>query len=201
MSRFAALRRHALVTVAALLILPGASAAAGQVDFATTVSHLGNQDHYRDKRPQERVEVSLPGTLYATPITVAVVGNKDADRSTLLGAVASDYSAWRNNDAQWILSNFVPEDQQGLKKFLANEELRKANSVIFSPDRTMEVWGIVNYKEYGLVLFTYDNNRRFGAVATFRKMSGDWKRTNALSGDRVFDVVWSAFRSGDVTKK
>jgi hypothetical protein len=52
-----------------------------------------------------------------------------------------------------------------------------------------------------LVLFTYDNNRRFGAVATFRKMSGDWKRTNALSGDRVFDVVWSAFRSGDVTKK
>ena len=50
------------------------------------------------------------------------------------------------------------------------------------------------------MLFTYDNNRRFGAVATFRKMSGYWKRTNALSGDRVFDVVWSAFCSGDMKK-
>ncbi|MFQ5754468.1 MAG: hypothetical protein ACE5H7_00065 [Acidiferrobacterales bacterium] len=201
MSRFAALRSHALVIVTALLILPGVSAATGQVDFATTVSQLGNQDHYRDKRPQERVEVSLPGTLYAPPITVTVVGNKDADRSTLLGAVASDYSAWRNDNAKWILSNFVPEDQQGLKKFLANEELRRANSMIFSPDRTMEVWGIVKYKGYGLVLFTYDNTRKFGAVATFRQVGDEWKRTNALSGDRVFDVVWSAFRSGDVTKK
>jgi hypothetical protein len=179
---------------------PG-NAVAGEINFATNVGDLGNQEHYSDRRPHERVGISLPGTLYAPPIAVTAVANKDVDRTTLLGAVASDFSAWRSDDAEWIVSNFVPEDRKGLRAFLANEDLRKANRAVFSQDRSVEVWGIVNYKEYGLVLFTYDNNRRFGAVATFRKMSGEWKRTNVLSGDRVFDVVWSAFRSGDVTKK
>ncbi len=36
-------------------------------------------------------------------------------------------------------------------------------------------------------------------TATFVEEAGAWKRTNALSTDETLDLVWSAFRLGEMT--
>jgi hypothetical protein len=38
-------------------------------------------------------------------------------------------------------------------------------------------------------------------TATLIQEDGVWKRTNLLSGDETLDMVWSAFRVGEITAR
>ena len=67
----------------------------------------------------------------------------------------------------------------------------------------MFLWGVVRYRDYALALITYGqvDDRSRGMTAALVQEDGVWKRTNALSGDETMDMVWSAFRVGEMVAR
>jgi hypothetical protein len=172
--------------------------AEGQLVFQTTVEKLYNHRNSlaEGKARDDIVEVTLPGRLFATPFPVPDVTRDAVDRTTLEGALASDVAAFRADDVEWILENFAPEDQEKIAQQLEREDLRARNKAALDHIHSMEIWGTATYGQYGLVMYRYDGDSTGGLVPTFTKVGDEWKRTNVLSADEVFDVVLSAFRSG-----
>lgn len=172
--------------------------AQGQLVFRTTVERLYNHRNplAEGKERQDVVEVTLPGRLFTPPVPLPDVTRDAVDRTTLEGALASDVAAFRADDAEWILENFAPEDQDKIAQQLEREELRARNRAALSHIHSMEIWGVASYNDYGLVMYRYDGDSTGGLVPTFTKVGDEWKRTNVLGSDHVFDVVLSAFRSG-----
>jgi hypothetical protein len=172
--------------------------APGQLVFRSTVEKLFNHRNSlaEGKGRDESVEVTLPGRLFAPPIPLDTVTRETVDRTTLEGALASDVAAFRADDAEWILENFAPEDQDKIAQQLEREDLRARNKAALGHIHSMEIWGMATYGEYGLVMYRYDGDSTGGLVPTFTKVGDEWKRTNVLGSDDTFDVVFSAFRSG-----
>ncbi|NNG15569.1 MAG: hypothetical protein HKM89_03735 [Gemmatimonadales bacterium] len=170
----------------------------GELVFRSTVEKLFNHRNSlaEGKEREDVVEVTLPGRLFAPPIPLPDVTRDAVDRTTLEGALASDVAAFRADDAEWILENFAPSDQQKIAQQLEREDLRARNKAALDHIHSMEIWGMATYGEYGLVMYRYDGDSTRGLVPTFTKVGNEWKRTNVLSADEVFDVVLSAFRSG-----
>lgn len=215
MSRFRSVQTLSTVALATLVLAcnpaprdasegeaEGATSAAEQVSgelvFRTTVEKLFNHRNSlaEGKERGDVVEVTLPGRLLAHPIALPDVAREAVDRTTLEGALASDVAAFRADDAEWILENFAPEDREKIAQQLEREDLRARNKAALGHIRSMEIWGMATYGEYGLVMYRYDGDSTGGLVPTFTKVGDEWKRTNVLSADEVFDVVLSAFRSG-----
>ena len=62
---------------------------------------------------------------------------------------------------------------------------------------------MVRHEAYALVLLTYGQGaeRARGLTATLVEEADGWKRTNALTADETLDLVWSAFRLGEMTAR
>ena len=177
---------------------PASEQVSGELVFRSTVEKLYNNGNSlaEGKERDDVVEVTLPGRLFAPPIPLPTVTRETVDRTTLEGALASDVAAFRADDAEWILENFAPEDQDKITQQLEREDLRARNKAALGHIHSMEIWGMATYGEYGLVMYRYDGDSTGGLVPSFTKVGEEWKRTNVLSSDEVFDVVLSAFRSG-----
>ena len=52
-----------------------------------------------------------------------------------------------------------------------------------------------------LVTYGQDTGRARGLVTTLIEEAAGWKRTNALSADETLDLVWSAFRLGEISAR
>ena len=174
-----------------------------QLVFRSAVAKLFNHGNSlaEGKGRDEVVEVTLPGRLFAPPIPLPTVTRETLDRTTLEGALASDVAAFRADDTEWILENFAPEDQGKIAQQLEREDLRARNKAALGHIHSMEIWGMATYGEYGLVMYRYDADSTGGLVPTFTKVGDEWKRTNVLGSDEVFDVVLSAFRSGGEVRR
>ena len=180
-------------------------ARAGEVVFRAQVKHLGVQLPHLDrgKKFEDAVEVVLTGELFDPPRRLDAVERAQADLSTPEAAARSDFSAWKADDTEWILANFAAADQAALAAFLDDTEMRAASKAGFAKLDSVSVWGVVNHGDYALMLITYGQGavRARGLTATFVEEAGAWKRTNALSADETLDLVWSAFRLGEMTAR
>jgi hypothetical protein len=167
--------------------------------FRTKIADLWLQDGSiaKGKQPSDFVQIVLPGRLYSPPIKLPPA-KKSSRHDTPLATAAADFSANKADDADWILSGFAPGDRLEVLKMLNDSDIRKRNRGIFQKLGARYVTGEASYQKY-LLLFVADGSPSADPkVMTVEKAAGGWLRTNALSRDETFDVVWAALRSGSV---
>jgi hypothetical protein len=143
-------------------------------------------------------EVTLPGSLIKPPLKLAPVAKANAKFDTPVNAAAADFSAEKSDDADWIVSVFAPADRAGVKSMLADRAMRERNRGIFAHKDARYVRGQANYKNYVLLFIVDGNFDNAANVLAFVKTPDGFRRTNALSADDTFDIVWSALRLGEV---
>ncbi len=194
-----------LLGLAILGLGAAAPAGAGEVVFRAQVKQLTVQLPHLDRgnKFEDAVEVVLTGKLFEPPRRLGAVERAQADLSTPVAAVQSDFSAWKADDAEWILANFAAADQAALAEFLDDAEMRAASKAAFAKQGSVFLWGVVDHGDYALVLVTYGQGteRARGLTATLVEEADGWKRTNALTADETLDLVWSAFRLGEMTAR
>ena len=180
-------------------------ALAGEVTFRAQLKELGLQLPHLDRGKTfgDTIEVVLPGALFDPPRELGVVLRDQVERSTPEGAVRSDFSAWKADDAEWILANFAAGDRAALAEFLDDAAIRAGSKAGFAQFDTMFLWGVVRHQTYALALITYGQveDRSRGLVATLVEEADGWKRSNALSADETLDLVWAAFRVGQMAPR
>ncbi len=179
---------------------PEAAMFDGRLAFRSTVAKLYNHTNplAEGMGREDTVEVVLPGRLLPHPVPIPEVTREAVDRTSLEGALASDVGAFRADDADWILENFAPGDRDRIQESLGRADLRERNRAALAHIHSMEIWGMAQYQDYGLVMYRYDGDTTGGLVSTFVKVGEEWKRTNVLGADHTFDVVLSAWRRGVV---
>jgi hypothetical protein len=194
-----------LIALAGMALLPVSAARAqgpGRLTFRARVSELGLQtgSYAKSKRPDDCAEVALPGRLNQPPLSVALVDRKAADWSTPERAMASIRSANTAGDAAWILENFSPDAQAGVRSLLAEPATAQRNRDYYKTIQKLEITGSVELRGYTLLLSREERGGGEARVVpvTLTKTAAGWKQTNALSADETFDVVWAAVRSGGV---
>ena len=194
-----------LLALAVMALGVAPPALAGEVVFRAQVKDLGLQLPHLDrgKTFDDAVEVVLPGELFEPPRELGVVSRDQVERSTPEGAVRSDFSAWKADDAEWIKANFTAGEQAALAQFLDDAAIRAGSKAGFAKLDSVFLWAVVRHQAYALALITYGQvaDRSRGLTAALVQEDGDWKRTNALSGDETLDLVWSAFRVGEMAER
>ncbi len=194
-----------LLVLAVMALGAARPALAGEVAFFAQVRNLGFQKSHLDsgKGFEDRVELVLPGELFEPPRELSPISRDQADWNTPEGAVRSDFSAWKADDAEWIKANFAAGEQAALAQFLADDEIRAGSKAGFATLDSVFLWAVVRHEAYALALITYGqaDDRTNGMTAALVQEDGAWKRTNALSGDATMDMVWSAFRVGEMAAR
>jgi len=195
--------------LAVLIVVPGAfytysssykssSAASNKhIVFSVKMSDLGLQNNSlaRGKQPAEWVEVRLAGQLYDPAKRFGPLTRKAANWTTPIDAAIADFSAFKADDANWILDDFVTQEKDAVRSLLNDKAAREKNSTLFKDRAERYVTGEANYKDYVFV-FVRDTGQEHPSPLTFALTANGYKRTNALSGDETFDVVFSALRNG-----
>ncbi len=179
-------------------------ALAQELVFRAKVEQLGMQAGWlkEGKALADAVEVVLPGAWFEPPRVLRPAPKAEWRSGTPIEAVQSDFSAWKTDDGDAIVDGFVLGERADVAAFLADGDMRAANRKIFDGHTELWVWGVARHGAHALVLFTYDGAPRArGLVSTFERTAEGWKRTNALSADRIADVVWGAFRQGSVVAR
>ncbi|MFH1622790.1 MAG: hypothetical protein ABIA97_06725 [Candidatus Omnitrophota bacterium] len=183
-----------------------ANAPGGETEllFRVKVSSLGLQvssQFVKDKKPDDVIEISLPGRLYEPNIQIKEISKDAINRNTPEDAELSIYSANKKGDAQWILDSWAQEDQKNIQDLL-NDFLSKNTDIFQSMDRSY-ITGRAEYKNYILLFIQnlFKDGRKSPVIHTYIKTTGGWKATNALSADETFDVIFAALRSGQVILK
>jgi hypothetical protein len=152
----------------------------------------------KDKTLTDYSQVTLPGTLIKPPLKLAPVAKANAKFDTPTASAAADFSAEKSDDADWIVSMFAPGDRADVKAMLADKAMRERNRGIFAHKDARYVRGQASYKNYVLLFIVDGNLDNSSNVLAFVKTPDGFRRTNALSADDTFDIVWSALRLGEV---
>ncbi len=152
----------------------------------------------KGKTLADYTEVTLPGALIKPPLKLAPVAKANAKSDTPVAAAAADFSAEKADDADWIVSMFAPTDRADVKSMLADKAMRARNRGIFAHKDARYVRGHANYKDYVLLLIVDGKLDNSPQVLALVKTPAGFRRTNALSADDTFDIVWSALRLGEV---
>jgi hypothetical protein len=185
--------KYRLGILVIICLFTGLSSAIADVVFQTKVSRLGmgNMDYGKGRSPDETVEVVLRGQLYNPPKKISVDKLVTGNRNTLEQAFESDIAAMKSDDIEQILASWLPSEREELKRFLFDAQIRQGNNQWISKHPFLEIQGLVEYKGMSLLLVKNDH-----LVFTFTKLDNKWYRTNALSEDDGFDLIFSAWRDG-----
>lgn len=153
----------------------------------------------KGKKPEDMLVVRLEGKMYNPPKIIAFTAKAKANWKTLKNAVSSYYSANLKGDLEWMVSNFVPEEQPVIKSFLQREGIIKKNMEMTKEIKRVRILGQAKYKKYTIVFLQEEyksgENEKFPAV--FVQTNEGWKATNALAEDDAFGVIFAAVRLGE----
>lgn len=168
------------------------------VAFRAKASALPSQAAaVQGKAPEDTVEIILPGRVYDPPIKVVPVTAKaDASWKTPEQASASDFSAFRQSDPDWLRENFTEEDYPQIKRMVEDRNMRRLNQRTYMNYGEKTIFSRCVYKEFALVFARYDGAAATGVIEVYRKAKGNWKRTNALAKDEHVAVLQAMFRQG-----
>jgi len=150
------------------------------------------------KKLSDFSEITLPGRLYAPPIKATAVKRSSANWDTPVAAATADFSAQKADDADWIAESFVPGDRAEVQSLLGNKGIRARNLELFQKMNARYISGEANYKDYVLLFVRDGDPKAFPKVMALEKTPKGYRRTNALSRDDTFDIVWSALQNGEV---
>jgi hypothetical protein len=169
----------------------------GRLSFRVRVSETGLQGRYlaQGKKLTDTVETTLPGRLFDPPFRVAPTGRRAAQWDTPIHAAAADFSAFKSDDRNWILENFIPEERSAVLSFLNDPALHEKNRKVFEGRMERYITGEATYKEHALV-FVRDSGQNSSLPFTFKHTPTGWKRTNQLAADEILDIVFSALANG-----
>lgn len=165
---------------------------------------MRNKGSYAEgKQPDDTVEIELPGMLFDPPKPIMIVEKKDLDRSTFEGAASSFLSAGKKGDAAWIVDNYVPEEKANISAMISENDMLKFNTEHHAMIKVSHLAGFARHGQYVLLIVRkgFDDGKDSLVPYPVRKTDGEWKMTNALSADPVFDLVFGAVRSGEVVVK
>jgi len=168
----------------------------GSVTFAVNRSKALVEANRAASQPELRL--TLPGELFEPPVTLQTVTRPQANTDTPLGVLQSDWSAQLADDAAWIADNFATTDQAEVARWLADANLRDANLRVLQREGRARVVGWARLKQTLVAILLYENGRRI--PLTLVPEAGHWKRTNKLSADSEFDVIFAATRDGTLTR-
>jgi hypothetical protein len=143
-------------------------------------------------------EVTLPGALINPPQKLTPVAKANAKSDTPVSTAAADFSAEKDDDADWIVSLFAPRDRTDVKSMLADKRMRERNRGIFAHKAARYMRGHASYKEYVLLFISDGKPDNPPQVLAMMKTPDGFRRTNALSNDYTFDIVCAALRLGEV---
>lgn len=175
--------------------------ASGELVFRVRVADLGIQSSplAEGRSPDEEVELRVAGELFEPPHEVTAGSREQADQRSPIAASGSAFSAFIADDADWIVSNFARQDREAIQSMLANQQMRTRNREVLARHESYKIFARAAYvtdAAYELLFIRYGDGSEF--VETYVNEDGRWKRTNALSSDEGFDLMWAAFRTDGV---
>ncbi len=168
------------------------SSRAGTVTFSADRQNVLLDANRSAGRP--RLEVNLPGELFDSPVPLRTVTKTQATRDTPLHALEADRAAQVADDATWVLANFSSGDQAEVNRWLNDPGMRDANRAILRRQGQTQVVGWARLSGYLVAILKFLDGTPL--PATLVREGGEWKRTNALSADLSFDIVFAATRAG-----
>ena len=168
-----------------------------EILFRVRVSNVGlrNSSLVQGKPPTDFVELKLLGQLYDSPKHFTPISKQAANWNTPIDAAVADFSAFKADDSNWILADFVPEEEKNVRSLLNDKDAHQQNRRIFETRTERDITGQVKYEQY-VIVFVRDTGQDHPVPLTFKQTSSGWKRTNALSKDETFDIVFSALYNG-----
>jgi hypothetical protein len=200
LSRFTTIANAIAFTVAIAVPALAQPSSGGKLLFRVQIQNRGMQTDALEKGKTltDYSEVTLPGALVNPPAKLAPVTKVDAKSDTPIALAASDFSAEKSDDADWIVSLFAPGDRADIKSMLADKNMRTRNRGIFAHKTARYIRGHADYKNYVLVFISDGKPDNPPQVLAMVKTRDGFRRTNALSNDDTFDIVWAALRLGEV---
>jgi hypothetical protein len=154
----------------------------------------------RNKRPDDLVEIALPGRMLEVPAVVKLVGRREADWSTPEGAVAAILSAQIAGDVPWILQSFVPTERNEALKQFADPVAVERGRESYAAMGKFVITGQAELHGFTVVFVRGEEEDGDSTVLTVNlsKTPSGWKQTDALAHDDTFDVVSIALHTGTV---
>src|SRR3989344_3897829 len=104
-----------------------------EILFRVKVSNVGlqNSSLVQGKQPTDFVEVKLLGQLYDSPKQFTPISKQTAIWNTPIDAAVADFSAFKADDSNWILEDFVPEEEKNVRSLLDDKAAHDQNRKIF----------------------------------------------------------------------
>ena len=204
--RLTALRAAVLALIFLIAVPEVLSAPDAPITFSVKKSKLAmsaSNPLAAGKGPDEVIGVTLPGVLYDPPLAIGPAARDAIERARIEGALASDHGANLAADLDWMASGFVAKERTELRAFFEGNPSRMArNQAAVKSIKRFLLEGVVRHGDYRLALIIRERaGSMLRLVYTFVSKPEGWLRTNALSAEPVFDVVFSAAIGGTVRRK
>jgi len=173
----------------------------GHIRFETKVSdlRLGSNSLAAGLKPDDQIFIALPGEIFSQAVDIAPVPQADVQRSTLEGAAASDYAAFRAGDTAWIAANFARAEKEKIQADFTDQLILGRARDLFASYTQKKIVGRAIYKNYTIFFVNYRDWPVHLHAEVYTKEGNDWKRSNALADDEGFDIVAAALKSGRAT--
>jgi hypothetical protein len=174
-----------------------------KVTFQCPVSLLQESSLTKGKKPSDKVEINVDGTLYKSPKTLVLVGKEKDNHDTPFSAVVSTISANKSNDAEWILNNFIEEERDQINSLIENKEAFEKYKAYQTTIKDTQIIGEVKFENHIIYLMKFiqlDGNER-KVLGVYVKTKTGWKQTNSLVNDDNFTLMYTAYAGGKVFEK
>jgi hypothetical protein len=198
-------RKHALAGLAMLIAALAQFSCgppSGRVTFQVKVGDLRKpaNSFATNKRPEDLVEIALPGRMLEVPAVMKLVHRSEGDWSTPESAAASIMSANVAGDVPWILQSFLPAERSEALKQLADPVAVERGRESYAAMGKFQMTGWAEIQGFTVVFIRGEDEDGDSTVMTvsLSKTPAGWKQTDALAHDDTLDVVSVALHTGTV---
>ncbi len=177
----------------------------GELTFRAKKSSLWIMDSKlaEGKKLNDFIEVNIPGELYAPYREIKDISKSEVDRKTIESAISSIFSANKNGDLDWIVGNFIEEEQKKARFFFQDKNVLKDSQDDAKNIIAKHIVGRVDYNNHVIIFVeqNYGNNKKITEAITLKNVKGEYKLTNALAEDETYDLIFAAISNGEVFPK
>jgi len=174
----------------------------GPISFLAKKSSLWIKDSMLadGKGINDLIKIVISGELYAPYKPIKDITKGEVNRTTIEGAVDSAFSANKNADIEWIVTNFVEDEQVKARFFFKDKNILNDSKNDAESIKLKHITGKLPFKGYEIVLVEqdYGDNKKVTEVITFKKEKDEYKITNILTDDETYDLIFAAVSNGDV---